>query len=290
MPSSRSKVIKNGERDYNPLLRRNDKSPQPQSSSSSSSSSEEEDSDDFNDDSDSAENDKEILENNRRMRFNDVQRKRDLIAKIEQERNTLQSIQRERNMRQRLDEEMIEMKKKLSLENTLNEEEDIERMRNAENAAESLCKSLDADDSFYSKTDIDWDEHEQKWIEFNQKNNNKIKDNKKISMHDIPWPPTSAVENDLLKHMAAYELRSASDDDVNKLSKEAADDENSTRLDRAEKIYKRAFRRANLRCHPDKLTAKFGNQLDECDKKAILVRVEEISMIINSAYVEFKFF
>ena len=94
MPSSRSKVIKNGERDYNPLLLRNDKSPQPQSSSSSSSSSEEEDSDDFNDDSDSAENDKEILENNRRMRFNDVQRKRDLIAKIERERNTLQSIQR----------------------------------------------------------------------------------------------------------------------------------------------------------------------------------------------------
>jgi len=31
----------------------------------------------------------------------------------------------------------------------------------------------------------------------------------------------------------------------------------------AEKIYKKAFRRANLRWHPDKFTAKYGKYLDD---------------------------
>ena len=41
------------------------------------------------------------------------------------------------------------------------------------------------------------------------------------------------------------------------------------------KIYKKAFRRANLRWHPDKFTARYGKYLDENDRDAILARVEE---------------
>ena len=58
------------------------------------------------------------------MRFNDIQRKRELIAQVERERDMLLRIQQEKETRAYLDQEMIEIKKKLTIESALNEEED----------------------------------------------------------------------------------------------------------------------------------------------------------------------
>ena len=56
-------------------------------------------------------------------------------------------IQREKEMRAYLDQEMVEMKKKLTIESALNEEEDEERIE-TEMAAETLCKYLDDAECF----------------------------------------------------------------------------------------------------------------------------------------------
>ena len=244
------------------------------SSSSSSSSGGEDD-----DDSDKNKAAEDILlENSRRMRFNDTRRKRELFAQVEREQDTLMQIQREKAMKAYLDQEMVDMKKKLTIESALNEEEDEERTRNAEMAAETLCKSLDEADCF-TRENIDWDDHEQKWAKFDAATTCGGKEaegeQNKISMSDIPWPPSK----DILQHMAAFEMRQKG---------EREEFEDGSRAERkaaaAEKIHKKAFRRANLRWHPDKFTAKYGKYLDENDRDAILERVEEISMTVNSSF------
>ena len=112
-------------------------------------------------------------------------------------------IQREKEMRAYLDQEMIEMKKKLTIESALNEEEDEERIRNAEMAAETLCKYLD-DAECFTREDIDWDDHEQKWTEFDSTTfREEEKEKNMISMRNVPWPPSE----DILQHMAAFEMR-----------------------------------------------------------------------------------
>ena len=246
------------------------------SSSSSSSSSGDGDADDDDDDDDKNKGADEILlENSRRMRFNDIQRKRELFAQVERERDMLLRIQQEKETRAYLDQEMIEIKKKLTIESALNEEEDEERIRNAEMAAETLCKSLD-DAECFAREDIDWDDHEQKWTEFDS-TTFREEEGKMISMRNVPWPPSE----DILQHMAAFEMRQ---------KEEGEDFECEERkVLVAEKIYKKAFRRANLRWHPDKFTARYGKYLDENDRDAILARVEEISMIVNSSYEKLLF-
>ena len=66
-----------------------------------------------------------------------------------------------------LDQE-IPIKKKLTIESALNEEEDdigsLGQLRSC--VCETLCKSLDDADLFCDLEDIDWDDHEQKWTEF----------------------------------------------------------------------------------------------------------------------------
>ena len=59
------------------------------SSSSSSSSSSSDDDDDDDDDDKNKGADEILLENSRRMRFNDIQRKRELFAQVERERDML---------------------------------------------------------------------------------------------------------------------------------------------------------------------------------------------------------
>lgn len=247
--------------------------------STSSSSSSSDDDDDTSDDDDDTDKNKAaddiLLENSRRMRFNDIQRKRELFAQVERERDMLLRIQQEKETRAYLDQEMIEIKKKLTIESALNEEEDEERIRNAEMAAETLCKSLD-DAECFAREDIDWDDHEQKWTEFDS-TTFREEEGKMISMRNVPWPPSE----DILQHMAAFEMRQ---------KEEGEDFECEERkVLVAEKIYKKAFRRANLRWHPDKFTARYGKYLDENDRDAILARVEEISMIVNSSYEKLLF-
>ena len=250
-----------------------------QTSTSSSSSSSDDDDDTSDDDDDDTDKNKAaddiLLENSRRMRFNDIQRKRELFAQVERERDMLLRIQQEKETRAYLDQEMIEIKKKLTIESALNEEEDEERIRNAEMAAETLCKSLD-DAECFAREDIDWDDHEQKWTEFDS-TTFREEEGKMISMRNVPWPPSE----DILQHMAAFEMRQ---------KEEGEDFECEERkVLVAEKIYKKAFRRANLRWHPDKFTARYGKYLDENDRDAILARVEEISMIVNSSYEKLLF-
>ena len=231
--------------------------------------------DDDDDDDKNKGADEILLENSRRMRFNDIQRKRELFAQVERERDMLLRIQQEKETRAYLDQEMIEIKKKLTIESALNEEEDEERIRNAELAAETLCKSLD-DAECFAREDIDWDDHEQKWTEFDS-TTFREEEGKKISMRNVPWPPSE----DILQHMAAFEMRQ---------KEEGEDFECEERkVLVAEKIYKKAFRRANLRWHPDKFTARYGKYLDENDRDAILARVEEISMIVNTSYEKLLF-
>ena len=129
------------------------------------------------------------------------------------------------------------MKKRLTLEDTLNEEEDRERMRSAEKAAETLCKSFDNED-FYTSHDIDWEAREQKWTEFEKKNDNKEDRKAEISIHDVPWLPSPDFAN-ILEHMAAFDVRRHDDD---------RDEEKNKQVER---ITRKTFRRANLRWHPD---------------------------------------
>ena len=245
------------------------------SSSPSAAAAADDDDDDDDDDDKNKGADEILLENSRRMRFNDIQRKRELFAQVERERDMLLRIQQEKETRAYLDQEMIEIKKKLTIESALNEEEDEERIRNAELAAETLCKSLD-DAECFAREDIDWDDHEQKWTEFDS-TTFREEEGKKISMRNVPWPPSE----DILQHMAAFEMRQ---------KEEGEDFECEERkVLVAEKIYKKAFRRANLRWHPDKFTVRYGKYLDENDRDAILARVEEISMIVNSSYEKLLF-
>jgi len=257
--------------------------------STSSSSSSSDDDDDTSDDDDDTDKNKAaddiLLENSRRMRFNDIRRKRELFTQVERERDTLIRIQREKEMRAYLDQEMVEMKKKLTIESALNEEEDEERIRNAEMAAETLCKYLD-DAECFTREDIDWDDHEQKWTEFDTASTYRGggkggEEQKTITISNIPWPPSE----DILQHMAAFEMRQKQEEEEELEPGKGA----QRKVAAAEKIYKKAFRRANLRWHPDKFTAKYGKYLDENDRVAILARVEEISMTVNSSYEQLMF-
>ena len=81
--------------------------------------------------------------------------------------------------------------------------------------------------------------------------------------------------------MAAFEMRQKQEEGEEELEPGKGA---QRKVAAAEKIYKKAFRRANLRWHPDKFTAKYGKYLDESDRVAILARVEEISMTVNSSY------
>jgi len=258
-------------------------------STSSSSSSSDDDDDTSDDDDDDTDKNKAaddiLLENSRRMRFNDIRRKRELFTQVERERDTLIRIQREKEMRAYLDQEMVEMKKKLTIESALNEEEDEERIRNAEMAAETLCKYLD-DAVCFTREDIDWDDHEQKWTEFDTASTYRGggkggEEQKTITISNIPWPPSE----DILQHMAAFEMRQKQEEEEELEPGKGA----QRKVAAAEKIYKKAFRRANLRWHPDKFTAKYGKYLDENDRVAILARVEEISMTVNSSYEQLMF-
>jgi len=258
--------------------------------STSSSSSSSDDDDDTSDDDDDTDKNKAaddiLLENSRRMRFNDIRRKRELFTQVERERDTLIRIQREKEMRAYLDQEMVEMKKKLTIESALNEEEDEERIRNAEMAAETLCKYLD-DAECFTREDIDWDDHEQKWTEFDTASTYRGggkggEEQKTITISNIPWPPSE----DILQHMAAFEMRQKQEEGEEELEPGKGA---QRKVAAAEKIYKKAFRRANLRWHPDKFTAKYGKYLDENDRVAILARVEEISMTVNSSYEQLMY-
>ena len=259
-----------------------------QTSTSSSSSSSDDDDDTSDDDDDDTDKNKAaddiLLENSRRMRFNDIRRKRELFTQVERERVTLIRIQREKEMRAYLDQEMVEMKKKLTIESALNEEEDEERIRNAEMAAETLCKYLD-DAECFTREDIDWDDHEQKWTEFDTASTYRGKggeEQQTITISNVPWPPSE----DILQHMAAFEMRQKQEEGEEELEPGKGA---QRKVAAAEKIYKKAFRRANLRWHPDKFTAKYGKYLDESDRVAILARVEEISMTVNSSYEQLMF-
>ena len=258
--------------------------------STSSSSSSSDDDDDTSDDDDDTDKNKAaddiLLENSRRMRFNDIRRKRELFTQVERERDTLIRIQREKEMRAYLDQEMVEMKKKLTIESALNEEEDEERIRNAEMAAETLCKYLD-DAECFTREDIDWDDHEQKWTEFDTASTYRGggkggEEQKTITISNIPWPPSE----DILQHMAAFEMRQKQEEGEEELEPGKGA---QRKVATAEKIYKKAFRRANLRWHPDKFTPKYGKYLDDNDRVAILARVEEISMTVNSSYEQLMF-
>ena len=260
-----------------------------QTSTSSSSSSSDDDDDTSDDDDDDTDKNKAaddiLLENSRRMRFNDIRRKRELFTQVERERDTLIRIQREKEMRAYLDQEMVEMKKKLTIESALNEEEDEERIRNAEMAAETLCKYLD-DAECFTRQDIDWDDHERKWTEFDTASTYRGggkagEEQKTITISNVPWPPSE----DILQHMAAFEMRQKQEEGEELEPGKGA----QRKVAAAEKIYKKAFRRANLRWHPDKFTAKYGKYLDESDRVAILARVEEISMTVNSSYEQLMF-
>ena len=261
-----------------------------QTSTSSSSSSSDDDDDTSDDDDDDTDKNKAaddiLLENSRRMRFNDIRRKRELFTQVERERDTLIRIQREKEMRAYLDQEMVEMKKKLTIESALNEEEDEERIRNAEMAAETLCKYLD-DAECFTREDIDWDDHEQKWTEFDTASTYRGggkggEEQKTITISNIPWPPSE----DILQHMAAFEMRQKQEEGEEELEPGKGA---QRKVAAAEKIYKKAFRRANLRWHPDKFTSKYGKYLDDNDRVAILARVEEISMTVNSSYEQLMF-
>ena len=257
-------------------------------STSSSFSSSDDDDDTSDDDDDDTDKNKAaddiLLENSRRMRFNDIRRKRELFTQVERERDTLIRIQREKEMRAYLDQEMVEMKKKLTIESALNEEEDEERIRNAEMAAETLCKYLD-DAECFTREDIDWDDHEQKWTEFDTASTYRGKggeEQQTITISNVPWPPSE----DILQHMAAFEMRQKQEEGEEELEPGKGA---QRKVAAAEKIYKKAFRRANLRWHPDKFTAKYGKYLDESDRVAILARVEEISMTVNSSYEQLMY-
>ena len=266
------------ERRFNPLCRRDsDTDPDPDDS--------DDDDDDDDDDSDSSGCD--LVENAHRARLNDLRRLDRDREEIRRQNETLERIRVARCEQRHMAEELASMRFEAERRHTLawGDDTDVKRReRAAERAAEAIGDAMDEEELVAStragqssspnadaEEARDWADHERAWAEFETS----VRGGARVRVTDVPWPPGGPyrggggdVRGGTLASLARRELietgshrRQTTDGDDKSQSDKGGPE------DRRLAAFRRAFRRASLRWHPDKFEGKFGNALsaDACD-------------------------
>ena len=201
-------------------------------------------------------------------------RNRGIQREAEEQMRRLRSVREEREARATMEAEMEEIKRRLTEMDTIDNaysSRQLEAEEIAEREAAAMADALDAqigdDDKAYVLLHL-WSEYESSWLTLEKRIaetlTNRCDETMFIHAHDIPWPPD---EESMLAQMAAMEQWN---------------DTKTTAL----AAYKRAFRKASLRWHPDKFAAKFGKYLDPKDADQVQERVRGVSQAINDAWSE----
>ena len=258
------------ERRFNPLCRRDsDTDPDP------------DDSDDDDDDSDSSGCD--LVENAHRARLNDLRRLDRDREEIRRQNETLERIRVARCEQRHMAEELASMRFEAERRHTLawGDDTDVKRReRAAERAAEAIGDAMDEEELVAStrvgessspNADAEearaWADHERAWAEFETS----VRGGARVRVTDVPWPPGGPyrggggdVRGGTLASLARRELietgshrRKTTDGDTKSQSDKGGPE------DRRLAAFRRAFKRASLRWHPDKFEGKFGGAL--CD-------------------------
>lgn len=212
-----------------------------------------------------------------RARFS---RDRRVRREVEEQMRRVRAAYEERTARAELEAEMEEIKRRLTEMDTIenaNTSSQISAEEAAERVAAAMVDALDAqlvDEANAHLLVLVWSDYDSAWSNLERLVKSKYfgGDGNKllIKVNDVPWPP---VEGSVLAQMAALERWSDRSDIVDK-SKAAAT------------AYRRAFRKASLRWHPDKFSAKFGRYLDPDDADEITARVQNVSQSINDEWSE----
>ena len=113
-----------------------------------------------------------------------------------------------------------------------------------------------------------WREHGSRWEAFERGTDT-------VGPTDVPWPPP-AEGRTLLAALAALDRPGG-----------AAAPAGEDREDREAAEFKRAYRLASLRWHPDKFQNRHGPRLAPGTAEETLVRVSEVAQRINSAWADF---
>ena len=263
------------ERRFNPLCRRDsDTDPDP------------DDSDDDDDDDDSDSSGCDLVENAHRARLNDLRRLDRDREEIRRQNETLERIRVARCEQRHMAEELASMRFEAERRHTLawGDDTDVKRReRAAERAAEAIGDAMDEEELVAStragqssspNADAEearaWADHERAWAEFETS----VRGGARVRVTDVPWPPGGpyrggggGVRGGTLASLARRELvetgshrRKTTDGDTKSQSDKGGPE------DRRLAAFRRAFRRASLRWHPDKFEGKFGNALsaDAC--------------------------
>lgn len=215
----------------------------------------------------------EFSANEAKMRKNSFMRSEFVREEVTSQMSRLRVVREERMAKERLEAEMEEIKRRLTEMDTIENaytptQQDAEEM--AERAAEAMLKALDAqlcDGSAYALYKL-WSEHESAWKMFTKSVSETASVSIEIRVQDVPWPPDDTA---ILTHMAANEHQRLSHS-VDEAKEHAA------------KAYKKAFRKASLRWHPDKFMSKFGKFIHSEDVDEVYKRVQAISQTINDCW------
>ena len=249
------------ERRFNPLCRRDsDTDPDP------------DDSDDDDDDDDSDSSGCDLVENAHRARLNDLRRLDRDREEIRRQNETLERIRVARCEQRHMAEELASMRFEAERRHTLawGDDTDVKRReRAAERAAEAIGDAMDEEELVAStragqssspNADAEearaWADHERAWAEFETS----VRGGARVRVTDVPWPPGGpyrggggGVRGGTLASLARRELvetgshrRKTTDGDTKSQSDKGGPE------DRRLAAFRRAFRRASLRWHPDK--------------------------------------
>ena len=266
------------ERRFNPLCRRD---------SDTDPDADDSDDDDDDDDDDSDSSGCDLVENAHRARLNDLRRLDRDREEIRRQNDTLERIRVARCEQRHMAEELASMRFEAERRHTLawGDDTDVKRReRAAERAAEAIGDAMDEEELVAStragqssspnadaEEALDWADHERAWAEFETS----VRGGARVRVTDVPWPPGGPyrggggdVRGGTLASLARRELietgshrRQTTDGDDKSQSDKGGPE------DRRLAAFRRAFRRASLRWHPDKFEGKFGNALsaDACD-------------------------
>lgn len=209
-----------------------------------------------------------------------LSRDRRVRREVEEQMQRVRAVHEERLARAELEAEMEEIKRRLTEIDTIenaNTCSQISSEEAAERVAAAMVDALDAqfvDDANAHLLVLVWSDHNSAWSNLERLVKSKCvgsdNDSLLIRINDIPWPP---AEGSVLAQMAVLERWSDRSDIAN-------------RSKAASTAYRRAFRKASLRWHPDKFSAKFGRHLHPDDADEITMRVQNVSQSINDEWNE----
>ena len=208
-------------------------------------------------------------------------RRRGMMREAEEQMKRVREVRASREARAALEAEMEEIKRRLTEMDTMENAYtsiQIDAEEAAERAAAAMVEALNA---LIGGVDahlllLTWSDHESSWsnlekrvrAEGNASDGDNVDSVRFITLGDVPWPPE---EGSILVQMVACERLSA-----------PSEFEDSNQATSA--LFRRAFKKASLRWHPDKFSAKFGRYLDPEHADEIYDRVQKVSQSINDEW------